>query len=158
MTKEMKQDYTLRITQANKSQLVVIVYEMLLDYLKDAQQAHENGRSDLFAEALRKAEGCIRELLASLHMEYQPAGNLMSLYVYANKLLAQARLHNSTGELLQIAKMMQKLHDAYEQISREDTSASVMENTQSVYAGLTYGKSRLMESLSNEGSSRGFRA
>jgi hypothetical protein len=29
MTKEMKQNYTLRISQANKSELVVIVYEML---------------------------------------------------------------------------------------------------------------------------------
>lgn len=158
MTKEMKQNYTLRITQANKSQLVVILYEILLDYLEDAFHAQENGQEEQFVEALRKAEGCIRELTASLHMEYQPAGNLMSLYVYANKLLARARLHNSTEELMQITKMMQKLHDAYEQISKEDSSASVMENTQSVYAGLTYGKSRLMESLSNEGSSRGFRA
>ena len=33
MTKEMKQNYTLRISQANKSELVVIVYEMLLTYI-----------------------------------------------------------------------------------------------------------------------------
>lgn len=156
MTKEMKQDYTLRITQANKSELVVIIYEMLLDYLADAQTAHQNKDTKLFAESLRKAEGCIRELTASLHMEYAPAGHLLSLYVYANKLLAGARLHNSVEELLQLQKIMQKLHDAYEQISKEDPSAAVMENTQSVYAGLTYGKNQLMESLSNEGSSRGF--
>ena len=34
MTKEMKQNYTLRISQANKSELVVIVYEMLLTYIE----------------------------------------------------------------------------------------------------------------------------
>ncbi len=36
MTKELKQQYTLKITQANKTQLVVILYEMLLIYLEEA--------------------------------------------------------------------------------------------------------------------------
>jgi len=53
--------------------------------------------------------------------------------------------------------MMRKLHDAYATVSKEDTSGSVMENTQTVYAGLTYGKNQLMESLGNEGSLRGLR-
>ena len=39
MKKEEKQDFTLRITQANPTQLVVILYEMLLCYLEDAVQA-----------------------------------------------------------------------------------------------------------------------
>ena len=39
MKKEEKQDFTLRITQANPTQLVVILYEMLLCYLEDAMQA-----------------------------------------------------------------------------------------------------------------------
>ena len=43
MTKEMKQNYTLRISQANKSELVVIVYEMLLTYIEDAK-ADPQGR------------------------------------------------------------------------------------------------------------------
>ena len=36
MTKEMKQEFTLRISQANKSGMVVILYEMLLAYLEAA--------------------------------------------------------------------------------------------------------------------------
>ena len=36
MKKEDKQQFTLRITQANSTQLVVILYEMLLCYLEDA--------------------------------------------------------------------------------------------------------------------------
>ena len=39
MTKELKQQYTLRITQANKSALVVILYEMTITYLEDAMKA-----------------------------------------------------------------------------------------------------------------------
>ena len=95
--------------------------------------------------------------MASLHMDYVLSGNLLSLYVYAVKLLSKAKLHNSTKELAEVEKMMRKLHDAYATVSKEDTSGSVMENTQTVYAGLTYGKNQLMESLGNEGSLRGLR-
>ena len=41
MTKELKQEYTLRITQANKTQLITILYEMLLVYVDDARTAYE---------------------------------------------------------------------------------------------------------------------
>ena len=43
MTKEMKQVFTRRITQANRTQLVVIVYEMLLVYLDEAASAYKKG-------------------------------------------------------------------------------------------------------------------
>ena len=155
MTKEMKQNFTLRISQANKSELVVIVYEMLLTYIEEAKTAHADGDAELFTELLRKVEGCIRELMSSLHMEYALAGNLLSLYVYAVKLLSKAKLHNSTKELIEVEKMMRKLHDAFATISKEDVSDPVMENTQAVYAGLTYGKNQLMESMGNESSLRG---
>lgn len=158
MTKERKQEYTLRISQANKTQLVVIIYEMLLDYLADAQDAHRRQDEESFEGSIRKAGNCIRELTASLHMEYVPAGNLFGLYVYANKELSKALLHNSTEEICHVENIMKKLRDAYATISKEDTSAPVMENTQSIYAGLTYGKHQLMESLSNEGHLRGVRA
>ena len=37
MTDEAKKEFTLRISQANKSQMVVIIYEILLEHLQDAQ-------------------------------------------------------------------------------------------------------------------------
>ena len=40
MTKELKQEFTLKISQANKSQLVVILYEMMLTYIGEAKQAY----------------------------------------------------------------------------------------------------------------------
>ena len=38
MTKELKQQFTLKITQANKTQLIVILYEMLLIYLEEGMK------------------------------------------------------------------------------------------------------------------------
>ena len=46
MTTEKKQMFTRRITQANKTQLTVIVYEMLLAYLEDARAAHDAGQTE----------------------------------------------------------------------------------------------------------------
>ena len=41
MKKEKKQEFTLRITRANKTQMVVILYDMVLTYLEDAIEAFE---------------------------------------------------------------------------------------------------------------------
>ncbi|MDY2699969.1 MAG: flagellar protein FliS [Suilimivivens sp.] len=158
MTKELKQQYTLKITQANKTQLVVILYEMMLIYLDEAQQAHAKEDREGFREGIRKSRGCLKELMSSLHFEYEPAMNLLQLYLYANRELARADIRNSTQELDHVKMVMTKLHAAYEKISEQDTSGPVMENTQTVYAGLTYGKKALTENLSDQGSSRGFRA
>ena len=158
MTKELKQQSTLKITQANKTQLVVILYEMMLIYLDEAQQAHAKEDREGFREGIRKSRGCLKELMSSLHFEYEPAMNLLQLYLYANRELARADIRNSTQELDHVKMVMTKLHAAYEKISEQDTSGPVMENTQTVYAGLTYGKKALTENLSDQGSSRGFRA
>lgn len=157
MTKELKQQFTLKITQANKTQLVVILYEMLLAYLDDAEDAHAEGNREAFKESVRRARGCLRELMASLHFEYEPAVNLLQLYLYVNRELTKADIHNSTEELSHSRLVISKLHEAYKEVSCQDSSAPVMENTQTVYAGLTYGRKDLTENLADQGSSRGFR-
>ena len=158
MTRELKQQYTLRISQANKTQMIVILYEMLLVYVEEARVAHEQGDRAGFKEGIRKARGCVKELMESLHFEYEPARNLLQLYLYVSQELTRADIHNRTEELEHIRQVIEKLHGAYEEISKQDTSGPVMENTQTVYAGLTYGKNTLTENLADQGSSRGFRA
>ena len=157
MTKEMKQQFTLKITRANKSQLVVILYEMLLTYLDEAQSAHEKNDRAAFRDGIRKGRACLRELMASLHYEYEIAFRLLQLYLYADRELTRAEIHNSKEELSHVRTVMRKLHDAYETVSSQDTSAPIMENTQAVYAGLTYGKGNLNVSFADPGSSRGSR-
>lgn len=158
MTRELKQQFTLKITQANKTQLVVILYEMLLTYIEEAENAHEKEDREGFREGIRKARGCLNELMASLHFEYEPAMNLLQLYLYANRELVRADIRNETEELEHVKKIMEKLHEAYRKVSEQDSSDPVMSNAQTVYAGLTYGKNTLTESLADQGSNRGFRA
>ncbi len=157
MTKELKQQFTLKISQANKTQLVVILYEMLLEYIEEAKQAYSNQDKDGFRQGIRRAKGCLHELMASLHFEYALSGNLLQIYAYADRQLTKADIRFSLKEVILVESIMARLHDAYETVSAQDTSEPVMANTQTVYAGLTYGKSNLTESLTDEGSSRGFR-
>lgn len=158
MTKELKQQYTLRITQANKTELIVILYDMILSYLEDAKEAHENADRAGFRDAIRKIRGCNQELIASLHLEYEPAMNLLSLYLYVNRELVRADIHDTPKNLENVQLVIEGLREAYAAIAAQDTSGAVMQNTQTVYAGLTYGKGDLTENMTDQGTNRGFLA
>ena len=48
MTKEEIQEYSLRVTQGNKSDLVVVTYDIILKYLEDARKEYQAGEKDKF--------------------------------------------------------------------------------------------------------------
>ena len=81
MTKECKQQFTLRITQANKTELIVILYEMLLAYTQDAKISLQEGNTEAFRDNIRKADNCLTELTESLDLSYEIGRRLLSLYM-----------------------------------------------------------------------------
>lgn len=158
MTREKKQELTLRITQANKTELIEILYEMVLCYLDDAEDAHGQQDRNGFRDAIRKTRGCFSELLSSLNLDYELAVRLLQLYRYCNRELALADVKNDCEHLQHIRLVIAKLQAAYEELSKQDTSGPVMQNSQTVYAGLTYGRGELTENMADQGMNRGFRA
>ncbi len=158
MTKECKQQFTLRITQANKTELIVILYEMILEYIKEAKAALANQEISAFREALRKVRGCLRELNMSLNLDYELAGRLLSLYMYCNRELTKADIRKEEEPMEHVSMVITKLLEAYRELAKQDTSAAVMQNSQTVYAGLTYDKNSLSENMADQGANRGFRA
>lgn len=155
MTKEMKQQFTLRITQANPTDMIVILYEMTLMFLGEAKEAGEKEEYDAYKESIRKTRACINELIGSLHMEYEIAGNLYKLYLFCIRRLAQAEVRKEVKVLEEIEMVISKLRDAYAQIAPNNPAAPVMSNAQTVYSGLTYGRGALAEDMTNQGSNRG---
>ena len=155
MTKEQKQEFTRRITQANSTQLIVILYEMLLLYLEEGAQAHASEDRDAFREAIRKARGCLNELLASFNPNYEPAPALLRLYLFCIRRLAYGEVRNDPKVLEEIEKVIRPLHDAYEKIAPQNENGPVMNNSQAVYAGLTYGRNTLTENMADQGANRG---
>jgi len=157
MKKEKKQEFTFRITRANKTQMVVILYDMVLTYLQDALEELANKNSKEFKWNIERSKDCLDELLNSLHMEYEPANTLKGLYFFYKRELSTAAVQQDKDKILTIMDMIKELRESYEKISSQDTSAPIMENAQTVYAGLTYGKDSLNENLSAQSIHRGFR-
>ncbi len=155
MTRECKQQFTLRITQANPTQMIVILYEMILCYLDEMDEAIEKQDDTAIHEGARKIRGCMNELLFSLHMEYEPAPQLKQLYLFCIRRLAHAERRKEGTFLSEIRQVIQPLHDAYQQIELLNDKGAVMNNSQTLYAGLTYGRNDLTENMADQGANRG---
>lgn len=158
MNTETKQTFTRRITQANRTQLVVIVYEMLLVYLEDAINSYHEDKKEEFKENVRMARECIGQMRTSLNFDYALSKNLFAIYCFADRELAKDIYAYKTENLDVIQTIFTKLHDAYYVVSQKDDSAPLMDNIQSVYAGLTYTKSDLNEDFLNFDTKRGYLA
>lgn len=142
MTDEKKKEFTLRIAEANRTQTVVILYDMFLEYMEDAQASDNFGS---LHKSIQNARAVLSELINSLHMEYEVARNIYMIYRYVERLLIQADVRQETIELKQCSRLMGQLREAYGEVSRQDDSPVLMQNAESVYAGMTYGKNNLME-------------
>ena len=82
MTQEKKQEYTLKITQANKTQMITILYEMVIDYISDAEEAMDLGKRDLTERNLQYAQSVIDELIRSVNRRIELGRMLHKLYIF----------------------------------------------------------------------------
>ena len=157
MKKESMQAYSKRISQANRTELVVITYEIIIEHIKNAQISF--GNQEEFSNDLDQAQAFLKELIVSLDFEHQISYNLMSLYIFINKQLIEAKLKKSCEMLPRVQGMLESLLSSFREVSKQDNSAPLMQNTQKVYAGLTYGRDDVNEmSLASDDRNRGFKA
>lgn len=145
MDKEKRQEYSTRVVQANRTELLVIVYEILQEELKQALIEYEKQDVAAFDMALKNAQKFLNELMGTLDYQYELSFRLLSIYKFINKVIIRDRLQVRVDELEACIGMIGRIHDAYAQIAPEDREGPVMKNVQQVYAGLTYGKHALSE-------------
>ncbi len=157
MTDEKKQQFTRRITNANKTELIVILYEMVLAYVEDAAAALEQDEWETFRRQIARAKACVVELQNSVNEETELGMNYFEIYLFLRRELSRAAVTGNIAALDNVCDLVTKMHETYKKVSEADTSRPIMENTQAVYAGLTYGKNSLNESLAGQESDRGFR-
>ncbi len=156
MEKEKVQAYTLRVTQANRSELIVILYEMILDDLMEADKYAVHDRD--YNKVLLHATKCVNELICALDFQYELSFQLMRLYRYVNECIAKLKVKKDEEIRKSAMDTIQGLHVAFKEVAKQDNSGAVMRNTEQVYAGLTYSKGTLNESLLSNSGSRGFQA
>lgn len=156
MNNEKKQEFTARITSANRSELVVILYDMILAYIEEAEGFLAQDEKKQYSEELGKARECIKELISALDMQYEVSSQLSRLYLYANRSITRCMAKYDEELINSVKNIIQRLRAAFEEVAKQDDSPVLMGNAQEIYAGLTYGRTSLNESLADEGSSRGF--
>lgn len=154
MKSELKKEFAMRISQANNVQMIIIAYEMAETYIQDAMNSKDDETS--YIGNIELASKCIDELKANLHYEYEPAKALKELYVYMKAKLRDARYDKNAQALVEVKGYLASLREAYESVKDTDTSAPLMSNTQSVVAGITYGRNQVLDELSSDNGNRGY--
>lgn len=159
MERERLQEFTFRITQASRTELIVIMYDVILSDTKEARRLLAQRNTEGYERELKHAGRFLNELMGALDYQYDISYELLSLYSFVNKSLIRACVSRDASLLDAADRVICGLRASFHEVSKQDTEGSVMRNAEQVYAGLTYGKGSLNEStLDLNGAKRGFMA
>ncbi len=146
MTKDQISTYTMRISQANTSALAVVLYDIILDAVKEGLQHYENEELADFEVSVQQAQAFLQKLMAMSKLDTQTGCDVMSLYLFIDKQLLMSYVKREPINLTQCIGLLERLRSSFMEISKRDYDPPLMEHVQQVYAGLTYGKGYLKES------------
>lgn len=159
MEKELVRNFAARITQASRTELVVIMYEICLTDIASAREHYQKGDTENFLHDIKHGQKFLNELMASLDYQYEISLNLMSLYVFVNKQLMEAYYQREMKALDGAEEVIKILMEGFSEVALKDMSGPLMINTGQLYAGLTYGRGTLNETyIDPNQANRGFMA
>ncbi|MBQ1870624.1 MAG: flagellar protein FliS [Lachnospiraceae bacterium] len=157
MKLEKKKEYKERIIAANRSELIVIMYEMLFSYMEDVYEGIDKDEWVDAKEAINHAEAVVRRLIDDLDFNYDIAKELYPLYDFVLRRFAVARIKKSAEPIRQAETILRNLYKGMLDMAAEDNSPALMQNREDMYLGLTYGRNSLNE-ISTGVNKRGFYA
>ena len=131
------------------------MFDYCIEQAEDGFKTEDLQKADSY---LKSAKGCVSELRGSLDMGYEISHNLYSIYTYVNRQLTASIIKRKPVNIDSVKENMKKLRKSFEEVAKQDTSGSVVQNSQKVYAGLTYGKGTLNEVFMDNEAARGFKA
>lgn len=145
MKAELKQEFTRRITSANKSELIVIMYDMFHQDISEAIEYCLDGNMVDMKNQIRRTRAILSELINALDRQYEIANNLYSIYRFVERQIIESDVKRSVDGLREADRLMSMLGKSFREVAKQDTDKAIMENTESVYAGMTYGRNNLNE-------------
>ena len=159
MDTTMVKDFQTKIVSADRGQLIIISYEMLIVEIDDAIKFLEKDDETEFSRAMIRAHKILQELSGNLDFQYDISKDLMSIYIYINKKFIDASIKGDKEPLIETKRLLSILLNGWKEADKlELTERPIIENGQKLYAGLTYGKGTLNETIYDNSSSRGFKA
>ena len=147
-----------QVANATRGQLLKITYDLLLGSLDNIKKYGEEKAEKEFGAEVGRSRQILQELIDTLDFKQEISQDLLRIYVYINGLLIKS-LMVYDGALIDEAKgLINQLLEGWNgAIANDSKSLKVMDNAQQVYAGLTYGKNDLNESVLDN-NNRGFKA
>jgi len=156
MKQELIRDFNLRITNANRTQLVVIKFDIFETYAGDALAALEAGDREELKVQIYRADMVLTSFEQSLDFKYDLSRDLYNAYQFCSKQLYKALSLRRKEYIENAIHVMHELREAFAEVAKTDDSPVLMQNSEQLTAGMTYGKGVLYEGSLNTESNRGF--
>ncbi len=154
MKDEVRLDFQRRLSQCNKGEMIVIMYDICMAYIDEAKNQHKCLDYENYKESIRQGQKTLDMMMGALDFRYEISAELYRLYQVSKNLLEKAIYQNRLEGLEEAQRILMPLYEAFCQLAKTDTSAPLMQNVQKVYAGMTYGRSSMEEIVDNN--NRGF--
>lgn len=109
-----------RIMTASPGELLVMLYDGLLQRVRRARLSFEKSDWATAGEALGRCQDILHELMASLDPEKSPelADSLIGLYSYCSARLLKAVAERDTAPLDEVYELMKPMRDAWAEANR----------------------------------------
>ena len=118
--KPHSQYLSTKVLTATPGELLVMLYDGLLQRLRQSKLCIEDNRIDRLGELLGSAHDILGELMASLDPEKSPelADNLLRLYVYCKEQLIHALGELDAAPIDEVIPLLQPMRDAWAEAER----------------------------------------
>lgn len=147
MTQEMKQEFTRRVSQENHSGLILVLCDIFHTYRNDAMTAYEAGNETAYLQNIELARRTMQELIDCFSKEDALGRNVIAILRFVYGKLVRSEVRRQPDELDRCVQMVDNLRVGFAHLHELDNEGAVMQNVHQVYAGLTYGKGTLNESV-----------
>jgi flagellar protein FliS len=108
------------VLTASPEQLVVMLYDGAVRFLRQAEVAMNEGAYLHSYEKLGRGEAIIDELLATLNMDSgEIAERLQAIYVFSKKTLIEARLQRNAEKITHVVALLGSLREAWAKLAEQ---------------------------------------
>jgi len=112
------------VLTASPEQLVVMLYDGAVRFLRQAEVAMKEGAWLHSFEKLSRGEAIIDELLATLNMDVgEMSERLQAIYVFLKKTLIEGRIQRNHEKIGQVIALLVSLREAWAKLAEQAAAA-----------------------------------
>ncbi|MDR2599620.1 MAG: flagellar export chaperone FliS [Oscillospiraceae bacterium] len=105
------------VLTASPIELIIMLYDALKKNIVLGKRGIEKNDIQQAHKSLIKAQMILTELINSLDMSYQISQELMDLYDFALRSIADANMHKDTEPLEPVVEMVESIREAWKEVS-----------------------------------------